>query len=182
MLLYLVKHSRPDIANAVRELSKVLDCSNNGAYKEMLRCIKYVLDTKSLGLKIWPKGNKSGPWEIICFTDSDYTSDPETHRSASGYIIYVHGVPICWKSKAQRCVTLSRCKAEWIALSVAEKKNIIFLVRLLESMKIDVRLPVIVRVDNVGAIFLSENITTFNNTKHVDIRSNFVKEYCETVL
>ena len=52
MLLYLVKHSRPDIANAVRELSKVLDCSTNGAYKEMLRCIKYVLDTKSLGLKI----------------------------------------------------------------------------------------------------------------------------------
>ena len=72
MLLYLVKHSRPDIANAVRELSKVLDCSTNGAYKEMLRCIKYVLDTKSLGLKIWPKGNKSKPWEIICFTDSDY--------------------------------------------------------------------------------------------------------------
>ena len=178
MLLYLVKHSRPDIAHAVRELSKVLDCSTNGAYKEMLRCIKYVLDTKSLGLKIWPIGNKSEPWEIICFTDSDYASDPETRRSVSGYIIYVHGVPICWKSKAQRCVTLSSCKAEWVALSESVK-DIIFLVRLLESMKINVRLPVIVRVDNVGAIFLSENITTSNNTKHVDIRSKFVKEYCE---
>jgi hypothetical protein len=46
-------------------------------------------------------------------------------------------------------------------------------------MEIDVRLPVIVRVDNVGAIFLSENITTSNNTKHVDICSKFVKKYCE---
>ena len=54
-----------------------------------------------------------------------------------------------------------------------------FFVRLLESMEIDVRLPVMVRVDNMGAIFLSENITTSNNTKHVDIRSKFVKEYCE---
>ena len=36
-----------------------------------------------------------------------------------------------------------------------------------------------VRVDNVGAIFLSENITTSNNTKHMDSRSKFVKEYCE---
>ena len=35
MLLYLVKHSRPDIANPVRELSKVLDGSSLGAYKEM---------------------------------------------------------------------------------------------------------------------------------------------------
>jgi hypothetical protein len=46
-------------------------------------------------------------------------------------------------------------------------------------MEIDVCLPVIVRVDNVGAIFLSENITTSNDTKHVDICSKFVKEYCE---
>ena len=95
----------------------------------MLRCIKYVLDTKSLGLKIWPKGNKSEPWEIICFTDSDYASDPETRRSVSGYIIYVHGVPICWKSKAQRCVTLSSCEGEWITLSKVVK-DIIFLIKL----------------------------------------------------
>ena len=45
MLLYLVKHSRPDIANAVRELSKSLDRSTPAAYKEMLRVVKYVLDT-----------------------------------------------------------------------------------------------------------------------------------------
>ena len=35
MLLYLVKHSHPDIANAVRELSKVLDGANMAAYKEI---------------------------------------------------------------------------------------------------------------------------------------------------
>ena len=35
MLLYLVKHSHPDIANTVRELSKVLDGANMAAYKEM---------------------------------------------------------------------------------------------------------------------------------------------------
>jgi hypothetical protein len=46
MLLYLIEHSRPDMANTVRELSKVLDGPNELAYKEMLRAIKYVLDTK----------------------------------------------------------------------------------------------------------------------------------------
>ena len=51
-LLYLVKHSRPDIANAVRELSKVLDATTPTAFKEMKRIIKSVLDTKELGLKI----------------------------------------------------------------------------------------------------------------------------------
>ncbi len=54
MLLYLVKHLRPDIANAVRELSKVLDQSNMTASKEMHQVIKYVLDTRDLGLQIEP--------------------------------------------------------------------------------------------------------------------------------
>jgi len=71
MLLYLVKHSRPDIANCVRELSKVLDGPSEGSYKEMLRCIKYVLDSRDMGLKIEPIGDKNDPWEIVCFSDSD---------------------------------------------------------------------------------------------------------------
>ena len=33
MLLYLVKHSRPDIANCVRELSKVLDGPTELSYR-----------------------------------------------------------------------------------------------------------------------------------------------------
>ena len=48
MLLYLVKHLLPDIANAVRELSKLLDGANMAAYKEMHRIIKYVLNTRDL--------------------------------------------------------------------------------------------------------------------------------------
>ena len=178
MLLYLVKHSRPDIANPVRELSKVLDGPSLGAYKEMLRCIKFVLDSRNLGLKIWPTGDKNDPWDMICFTDSDYATDPVTRKSVSGYIIYIRGVPICWKSKQQKCVTLSSCEAEWVALSEA-CKDIAFVIRVCKTMNLNIRIPVIVRVDNVGAIFLSENITTSNNTKHVDIRSKFVTEFRE---
>ena len=35
MLLFLMKHSHPDISNSVRELSKVHDGANMAAYKEM---------------------------------------------------------------------------------------------------------------------------------------------------
>jgi hypothetical protein len=44
MLLYLVKHSRPDLASTVQELSKVL--ATEAHWKALMRCIKYVLDTK----------------------------------------------------------------------------------------------------------------------------------------
>ena len=52
MLLYLAKHLQPDIANPVRELLKVLDEATQEAFKELHRVIKYVLDTKTRGLKL----------------------------------------------------------------------------------------------------------------------------------
>ena len=76
MLLYLVKHSHPNLANATRELSKENDGLNPAAFKELLCVIKFVLNTKSLGLKIEPTGNSNKPCEIDCFNDSDYAGDP----------------------------------------------------------------------------------------------------------
>ena len=179
MLLYLVKHSRPDIANCVRELSKVLDGATQGSYKEMLRVIKYVLDTKTLGLKIEPDNKPKGtPWNIVCFTDSDYATDPVTRRSVTGYVIYVHGVPVVWRSKAQQSITLSSTEAEWFALSEGVKE-IRFLTQLCESMQIQVVRPVTVRVDNTAAIYMSSNVTTTSRTRHVDVRTKYVREYVE---
>ena len=57
MLLYLIKHSHPDLANVTRELSKANDGVNSAAYKELLCVIKDVLNKKNLGLKIEPTGN-----------------------------------------------------------------------------------------------------------------------------
>ena len=42
MLLYLVKYSRPDIANCVRELSKVLDGTTDCAFKRYGAMVAYV--------------------------------------------------------------------------------------------------------------------------------------------
>ena len=78
MLNYLVKHLRPDIANCVSKLSKVLDGSTPASYKEILHVIRYVLGTKKLGLKLCPTGSHNDLWNIICFTDSDYAGDEKS--------------------------------------------------------------------------------------------------------
>jgi hypothetical protein len=52
MLLWLVKHLRPDINNAVREFSKVADGATKAHWKELLRAIEYVLKTQQLSLKM----------------------------------------------------------------------------------------------------------------------------------
>jgi hypothetical protein len=47
MLLYLAKYLQPDLCNVVRELSKCMDRATMGTYLEMLRVVKFVLDSKN---------------------------------------------------------------------------------------------------------------------------------------
>ena len=44
-------------------------------------------------------------------------------------------------------------------------------------MEIKVPLPIKIRVDNVGAIWLAKNGRVSERTKHVDIRTHFVRSY-----
>jgi hypothetical protein len=179
MLLYLVKHSRPDIANAVRELSKALDGTSPVAYKELMRVLKYVMDTKLLSLKMKPeKENKESGWTIVAFSDSDYAGDSETRISIAGFTLYLLGVPASWKSKGQKGVTLSSSKAKFVALFEAAKE-VKFVFQVLRSMGVKVGLPIIVCVDNVGAIFIGTNVTVSQRSKHIDTQYHFVREYVQ---
>ena len=76
-LLYLIKHSRPDISNPVRELSKTMDAPAPAHLKEMYKLIRFVLSTKDYGLKF--KLIKSiRKWVLKALSDSDFASDEET--------------------------------------------------------------------------------------------------------
>jgi hypothetical protein len=80
MLLDLVKHSQPDIANAVRELSKCTAGANTAAYKELLQVIKFVLDTRDYGIKLAPKWEDPMLWELKIYSDSDWAGDKDNRK------------------------------------------------------------------------------------------------------
>ena len=77
-----------------------------------------------------------------------------------------------------KSVVLSTTEAEYMALSEVVKE-LKFIVQLLQTMNNTVELPITVHVDNVGAIWLSNNRNTGDRTRHIDIRTVFVKEYQE---
>jgi hypothetical protein len=52
ILLYLTKYARSYNCNDVRDLYKCMDDATIGTYLELLRVIKFVLDTENFGLKI----------------------------------------------------------------------------------------------------------------------------------
>ena len=77
-----------------------------------------------------------------------------------------------------KIVVLSTTEAVYVALSEVVKE-LKFIVQLLHTMNIEVELPITAHVDNVGEIWLSNHHTTSDRTKHIDIRTSFVKDYQE---
>jgi Reverse transcriptase (RNA-dependent DNA polymerase) len=175
-LLYLVKHSRPDLANSIREFSKVMDCAEQSHWKELLRMVKYVSLSRNKELCLFP--DKNDTWMLEVFSNSDYSGDKDTRRSVSGYVIYCNGSPIAWRSKGQKLVTLSSTEAEYVAISEAVRE-VRFVYQVMRSLKIEVKLPIRVNVDNLGAIFLAKNKNASERTKHVDDRHHYVRELIE---
>ena len=83
------------------------------------------------------------------------------------------GEPVSWSSTSQKSL-----EVEYIALSEAVNE-VMFMAQLLESMQIAVKYPVMVRVNNVGALFMATIIMTTSHTKHVDIPYKYVNVYVE---
>ena len=100
----------------MQELSKVMDGATYNALKEMRRIIKFVLDSKTLGLMIKPQFDGKD-WKLQVFSDSDFAGDVVTRISVTGFVLFLMGVAISWKLKAQRSVTLSSLEVEYVALS-----------------------------------------------------------------
>ena len=82
-LLYLTKHSRPDIYNPVRELSKTMDTPALVHLKDMYTLIRFVLSTKDYGLK-FELMKDIEKWALKALSDCDFASDKETRISIFG--------------------------------------------------------------------------------------------------
>ena len=118
------------------------------------------------------------PTQMIGYVDSNFATDINDRRSTTGYIVILGGSVISWKLKKQGSTTLSSTEAEYVALSqcACELK---FLIMLLKEVRVRLKLPIMIREDNTGAIFLTNNDVMSQRTKHIDTRYHFVREMIE---
>ena len=90
------------------------------------------------------------------FCDSDHAGDWDTWKSVAGYVIYVFGCMVAWKSKSQKLVALSSSEAEYISTSEITK-HILFVTQILEFLGQTLDFPINVKVDNISAIYMADN-------------------------
>ena len=80
---------------------------------EMYWVINFVLETKTLGLRMVPTF-KDGIWKLEAVSDSDFANDKDTRYSVYGYIIYFCGIQVAWKSKSMKsCQQLKQSMSQF---------------------------------------------------------------------
>jgi hypothetical protein len=177
-----MRWSRPEILNAVRELSRFMQGAMEAHMKAMHRVMKYCVGTPNRGMFLKPNAVWDGgaDFEFIISgrSDSDYAKDIEKRRSVSGYSVFLHDAPVAMASRMQGHVTLSVTEAE-LAAATQCAQDMLFVMRVLESVGLKVKKPMILEVDNKGAKDLTHNWSVGGRTRHVNVREWFLRDLKE---
>ena len=101
----------------------------------------------------------------MAYSNTDWGGDLETHRSTSGYEMFLGNGIVSWLSRRQCNITLSSTEAEYVGMTEASKQ-ISWIRNLLSEMRFNIKsIPLL--VDNQGAMFLASNPAQEGRTKHM---------------
>ena len=136
-------------------------------WKACQSAIKYYGTTKEFGITLGA-GETEYDLEYHGYSDSDYAGDVAIRKLTSGYVFFMAGGPVSWKSSKQHAVTLSSTEAEYYVLTEAAKeaKWIQTFLDEIGYVGTDVH-PVTIYGDNTGALDLAENPEHYGRAKHV---------------
>ena len=118
------------------------------------------------------------------YVDSDYSTDVDTRKSRAGYLIYLNGNLISYRSCLQpgkADLATGTCEAEYKALSLA-LKELTWVRMLLDTMHIDIETPMMIWEDNQATINLATDSSAAKRTKHIAVRHHFIREFYDAGL
>ena len=121
-----------------------------------------------------PEVNLNVPWGICGYSNADYAGY-KYNNNMTGYAVLFNGLVITWHSQSQNISTLFVIEAEYSEIMEVCCK-ILSIRNILLFMGVVVEYPITVHVDDVGAIFLSDNTSVSQWTKHIGVYHHFISD------
>ncbi len=170
-LMYAATSTRPDIAFPVHQLCKCLTKPTPALIRECDHIFSYLARHASVGLTYAP-----GDSRLHAFADASW----EVASSTSGWVVQWQSAALSWGSRKQKCVALSTCEAEIIALSEAAK-DVVYLRKLVGGVDGRLSSPTHLSTDSQSARDVSYNPEHHDRMKHVQRRHFFVRDMVESL-
>lgn len=135
-LQYLVSGSRPDLATAIRRLSKFLEKYSAVHWRAAKRVLRYLVGSQDMGLAYdLVEARKYGKLHIEVYTDSNFASEGGDMKSVTGFTVFCNGQLISAKTWKQEIIAESTCEAELIAAN-AGVHDAVWLEQLVDELKL----------------------------------------------
>ena len=172
-LLYVNLCTRPDVTYIVNVLSRFIKEPTIYHLNLAKRVIRYLKTTENIGLVFRALKEEEGKTEIKAFVDSTYLSE-EDLKSVFGFVVYVNGNIVKYRTKKLKLLTESVCESEFLGIYHVSKE-VRFIVTLLEFLGVKHKTPVIY-CDNRSAVSIANNLTSVERTKHIKAKYLKVQE------
>nr|AAX94813.1 retrotransposon protein, putative, Ty1-copia sub-class [Oryza sativa Japonica Group]ABA93176.1 retrotransposon protein, putative, Ty1-copia subclass [Oryza sativa Japonica Group] len=117
-IMYAMLCTRPDVSYALSATSQYQSDPGESHWIALKNILKYLRRTKDMFLVY------GGQEELVVngYTDASFQIDKDDFRSQSGFVFYLNGGAVSWKSSKQDTVADSTTEAEYIAASEAAKE------------------------------------------------------------
>ncbi|GKD24419.1 ribonuclease H-like domain-containing protein [Tanacetum coccineum] len=169
--LQYLTFTRPDISYVVQQVCLHMHDPREPHFSTLKRILRYVRGTLDYGLQLF----FSSTTDLVAYSDADWAGCPTTHRSTSGYCVFLSNNLLSWSYKRQPTLSRSSAEAEYrgVANSVAET---CWLRNLLRELHTPLSSITLVYCDNVSAVYLSCNPVHHQRTKHIEIDIHFIRD------
>src|SRR5262249_20423446 len=102
-LNHLAVFSRPDISNAVSQLSSFMQDPTETHMNAARRVLRYLLQTRNISITY---GGANSLY-LLGFSDSNWGGDRNDRKSTTGYVFTLNNGPVSWTSRKQTTVAIS---------------------------------------------------------------------------
>ncbi|EDN06631.1 hypothetical protein HCAG_03161 [Histoplasma mississippiense (nom. inval.)] len=183
-LQYLATNTRPDVSFAAGFLGRFSARPTSKNWAAFKRTLRYLQGTINAAILTY---YKDADIEPVAYADADWAGRDPGSRSTTGYIIYMAGGPVAWRSCRQTGVSKSSTEAEYIASSEAAYELVClrelledagFVPSRLNNLDADDHpnpppangLAYTIHADNKSAIELSSSEAIPRRSKHIEVR------------
>jgi transposase InsO family protein len=168
-LQHLSVCTRPDITYAVVKLSHHLQKPATVHLEQAIHVLLYLKGTKNLSICYSSLESLHG------YCDSSYMGDIDDSKSIEGYIYFLNGGAISWKSRKQNNLAMSTVEAEYMALSTAICEATHLRQKIAELQQTSEEQTLIL-CDANGSITLAHKETIGHKVKHIRLRYHHVRD------
>jgi hypothetical protein len=166
----------PELAVYISMISQYLTCLGQPHWDFLFRVLCYVHANMDAS-RIFSHQEPGTGRVYFGYADADYAGCVDSRRSRTGYCFFLFGNLVGHCSKLQRCVSLSTCEAEYLALAAA-CQFVMWSVQLLRELGVVLPKCFELFCDSKSAADIAQSPVGSKYTKHIDVRLLFLKEFC----